>query len=242
MTDSNGTVGGDMKETEPWRVCEGVYQVAGPDMTSVEDCCVYVVDGGGPLALVDSGCGRSYDSILSNMRLLDLEPERLEILFLTHCHVDHAGAAAKFKEGLGVELVAHEKEAAPLEAGDQVRTAAFLYGVRIEPLPVERKLGDEGGVIPVGELEVRAVHTPGHTPGSISLLLDTGGKRVLFGQDIHGPFHPDFGSDIDIWRASMKKLLDLQPDVLCEGHFGVFSPAKEAVAYIESQLDRYRPL
>jgi len=61
---------------------------------------------------------------------------------------------------------------------------------------------------------------------------------VLFGQDIHGPFHPDFGSDIEAWRSSMGRLLDLDADVLCEGHFGIYSPADAVRAYINGYLER----
>jgi glyoxylase-like metal-dependent hydrolase (beta-lactamase superfamily II) len=51
-------------------------------------------------------------------------------------------------------------------------------------------------------------------------LLDRDGQRILFGQDIHGPFLPAFGSDIAQWRTSMEMILALKPDILCEGHCG----------------------
>ena len=69
--------------------------------------------------------------------------------------------------------------------------------------------------------------------------LDRGGKRVLFGQDIHGPFLPAFGSDIGRWRASMEKLLALRADILCEGHFGIFRSADQVEAYIRTYLKEH---
>ncbi len=54
-------------------------------------------------------------------------------------------------------------------------------------------------------------------PGSLSLYRDRGEKRILFGQDIHGPFLPIPGSDIETWRRSMIKLVELEADILCEG-------------------------
>ena len=87
----------------------------------------------------------------------------------------------------------------------------------------------------IGDLEFNFLHTPGHTPGSISVYIDTRDGRVLFGQDIHGPFSPAWGSDLAQWRASMQKLLDLKADVLCEGHAGIYRE-KEIGKYIESYL------
>jgi glyoxylase-like metal-dependent hydrolase (beta-lactamase superfamily II) len=66
------------------------------------------------------------------------------------------------------------------------------------------------------------------------------GKKVLFGQDIHGPFNQAWGSDLDQWKKSMQKLLDLEADILCEGHLGIYSPAAEVRRYIESYLQQYR--
>ena len=53
-------------------------------------------------------------------------------------------------------------------------------------------------------------------PGSIAVYVDIGGQRVLFGQDIHGPFMKEWGSDLAQWKQSMK-LLALNADILCEG-------------------------
>jgi hypothetical protein len=74
--------------------------------------------------------------------------------------------------------------------------------------------------------------------------MDKSGKRILFGQDIHGPFFAEFGSDIGLWQTSMEKLLALKADVLCEGHFGVYRPNEKVTDYIERYLDEYgdRPL
>lgn len=224
---------------DPEKVCERVYMVAGPDLTDGRDCCVYLVDGAGRLALIDCGCGPSYESILANILGLEFAPERIETILLTHCHIDHVGCAARFQRDYGARLVAHERDAAPLEAGDRMMTAAFLYGSPLSPLTVDRKLFADEEDIAVGDLTLKALYTPGHSPGSISAYLDVGGTRVLFGQDIHGPFHPDFGSDIRLWRDSMEKLLALDADVLCEGHFGVFGPKDSVRSYINSYMDRF---
>lgn len=208
-------------------------------MSSPNDCCVYLVDGGGPLALIDCGCGPGFKAIVANVIRLGLEPEDIETVLLTHCHIDHAGAAAMFREDFGSKLVAHERDANALESGDRLVTAAFMYNLKFEPLPLDRKLHGDSSEIAVGDTVLNVISTPGHTPGSVSAWMDAGQVRVLFGQDIHGPFHPDFGSDIATWRVSMGKLLDLNADILCEGHFGIYTPDDAVRSYIESYLDRF---
>ncbi|MEQ8164334.1 MAG: Zn-dependent hydrolase, partial [Smithellaceae bacterium] len=62
---------------------------------------------------------------------------------------------------------------------------------------------------------------------------------VLFGQDIHGPFHKSFGSNIEDWKKSMHLLLGLEADILCEGHFGIYQPKRKVREYIENYLEEY---
>ena len=54
------------------------------------------------------------------------------------------------------------------------------------------------------------------------------GQRVLFGQDVHGPIHPSLLSDMSAYQVSLQNLLDLDADLLLEGHYGIFR-GKEAV-------------
>lgn len=224
---------------KPMEICSGVYQVAGPDMTSGQDCCVYLLYGGKEMALIDTGCGTAYKSMILNVIRLGLEPEKIRTVILTHCHIDHVGAAEFLRKDYRSRIIAHEADSPPLESGDRVLTAAFLYGIRFEPLRIDHKIHGETEVIQVGDLTLNVLHTPGHTPGSISVYVDMGKVRVLFGQDIHGPFHPDFGSDIQLWRKSMGKLLKLKADILCEGHFGIYTTKEAVTTYIEGYLKRF---
>jgi glyoxylase-like metal-dependent hydrolase (beta-lactamase superfamily II) len=126
-----------------------------------------------------------------------------------------------------------------METGDSIRTAANWYNTTFPPTAIDRKLKGKEETLKFGTEELHCVHTPGHTPGSISIYLDREGKRILFGQDIHGPFHKTFGSNIEDWKISMRTLLALHADILCEGHFGIFQPKEKVRSYIERYLEEY---
>jgi glyoxylase-like metal-dependent hydrolase (beta-lactamase superfamily II) len=69
--------------------------------------------------------------------------------------------------------------------------------------------------------------------------MDKGGKRILFAQDLHGPLLKEFGSSVADWDQSTLKLLDLDADILCEGHFGIYPTKKQVKEYIRSYRRHY---
>ena len=125
--------------SSPERVTDGVYLVGSSELTDSRDCSVYLVDAG-ELLLVDSGAGVSAAQVAKNIELLGLDPALLSTLILTHCHIDHVGGAAYFKERFGVRIIMHALDARPVENGDPTRTGASWYGLRLAPLPVDVKL------------------------------------------------------------------------------------------------------
>jgi glyoxylase-like metal-dependent hydrolase (beta-lactamase superfamily II) len=220
-------------------IIKGVYLIGGPGLTSADDAAVYLIDFSQDMVLIDAGAGRSSSQIIRNIEMLGLNPANISRLILTHCHIDHIGSAPFFKKQYGIKLLIHELDARAVESGDTFKTAANWYGTTFPPTAVDQKLKGRHETLKFGSEELHCLHTPGHTPGSISLYLDREGKRVLFGQDIHGPFHAAFGSDIEAWRKSMQILLDLDADILCEGHFGIFQPKDKVKRYIERYLEEY---
>ena len=220
-------------------VCDRVYIVGGPGLSAPEDACVYLVDAGSELVLIDAGVGYGLKKIEENMILLGFEPALVWHVVATHCHIDHIGGLAALKERYGSKVIAHELDRAGIEGENSLLTAASMYGVDYRPVKVDVLLRGEMERLLLGDLEFCFLHTPGHTPGSISVCFDTADGRILFGQDIHGPFSPSWGSDLAQWRKSMEKLLALHADVLCEGHAGVYRGEK-IKRYIEMYLQRYQ--
>lgn len=226
-----------MGQTE--MIVNGIHLVAGPNMSHAEDATAFVIEFADQLVMIDSGLGQSVPTILDNIRGAGLDPGKIKTLILTHCHIDHIGGAGAIREQTGCRIVVHELDAEAASTGDSSKTAAGWYGRKLAPLPVDQRLTGSQETLHFGEEALHCLHTPGHTPGSISLYIDRGGKRVLFGQDIHGPFHPAFGSDVEQWAESMQKLLGLDADILCEGHFGIFRTKERVRKYIQRYLNEH---
>jgi len=86
----------------------------------------------------------------------------------------------------------------------------------------------------LGERQIEAVNIPGHSPGSVAYLTLSDGLKVLFGQDIHGPLNPVILSNREDYNKSLKLLVSLEADILCEGHYGVFYGKDEVKKFITS--------
>jgi glyoxylase-like metal-dependent hydrolase (beta-lactamase superfamily II) len=223
---------------KPKEITKDIYLVGNSDMTDPKDCSVYLIDFG-ELVLIDTGAGASVNAIIKNIEGLGLDPEKLSTIILTHSHIDHVGGAHQLRKHYGARIIIHTLDAGAVEGGDINSTGAAWYAVPFAPLPVDHKLIREEESLQFGAHDVVCLHTPGHTPGSISVYLDKDGKRILFGQDIHGPFLAESGANMSHWEQSMKKLIALNADILCEGHFGVYRPASKVAEYIERYLDEY---
>jgi len=223
---------------KPYEIIKDIYIVGGPDITDGRDGCIYLINLG-ELILIDTGAGWSVDKIINNISKLGLSSKDLNKVILTHCHIDHIGGVPEIKKRFGSKVYIHKLDAPPLETGDPILTAAKWYQTTFPPTPVDVKFNLPEEVLTIGEQKIICLHTPGHTPGSICIYLDKDGKRILFGQDLHGPLLEEFGSNLEDYGRSTKKLLDLDADILCEGHFGIYMTKKDVKNYILSYRRQY---
>jgi len=211
--------------------------VGSSDISGGMDCCVYLVDAG-ELVLVDTGAGRSTDRLIDNIQALGFMPEQLTTLIITHAHIDHIGSAADLRDRFNLRVIAHEKDAAAIESGKKV--GAEHYGVRYRPCTVDEKLTGQTNELEIGSVKFDFMHVPGHTPGSMVVTMESEGKKVLFGQDIHGPYMPMWGGDPGLAAESLEKIMQIEADILCEGHYGVIRPADEVKQFIGEFLDELK--
>jgi len=88
----------------------------------------------------------------------------------------------------------------------------------------------------VGTGSITAYHCPGHSPGSLVYVAEIDGQKILFGQDIHGPLHPGLLSNRSDYVRSLGFIMELNADILCEGHFGIFRGREEIIRFIASYM------
>jgi glyoxylase-like metal-dependent hydrolase (beta-lactamase superfamily II) len=219
-----------------------VHLIGNNNLSASEDCCVYLVSNSKSSILIDAGAGstKSIKNIIQN--IITIEPiENIKFIIVTHAHIDHVGGLKAIKSHLlDTKIIAHEYAARVISEEDSILSAAHWYQTKLHSVNIDIKISSSYEIQLLGG-SFRVIHCPGHTPGSVVGLLisETTGERILFGQDIHGPFMPEWGSDISQWRSSMQEILDLQPDYLCEGHFGIIKGKIEVKQFIEKYLRQF---
>ena len=154
-------------------VCDRVYAVGGYGLSGSEDCCVYLVDAGSELIMIDTGAGSSLNRIEKNIRSAGFEPAQIRHIIATHCHIDHIGGLASMVHWYGSKVIAHELDRPGIEGENNDLTAAAIYGIDYQPVKVDILIKGEAETLLLGDLEFNFVHTPGHTPGSMSPYIDT---------------------------------------------------------------------
>jgi glyoxylase-like metal-dependent hydrolase (beta-lactamase superfamily II) len=207
-------------------IIPNVHQVPG-----LKGAGVYLLLGNN-LALVDSGMPGSEETILAYISGLGRGGEDLTRLIVTHNHLDHVGSLAALKQHSGAQVVAHRAEApfvtgeevAPLPQSGMMRLVFRLVAPlmpRAVPVGVDVTVQDGEHLDLLGGATV--VHVPGHTPGSIALHFPS--ERLLICGDVidHrggrlGPPPKPFTADMDQAMASIRRLAELEFDVLCPGH------------------------
>jgi len=219
------------------KISNNLWQVGGEGLTAPGDAGIYLVRFDEIAILIDAGTGDGHRQLVKNIGDAIPPEVTIEYLFLTHCHYDHTGGAAAVRDQYDCRVVIHEKEASFLSAGDSTVTAATWYGTRMKPIDVDDQITGDPEVFTVGNGEITAIFCPGHSPGSVVYLSTIDSKRVLFGQDVHGPLHPSLLSDRAAYIKSLRRLLSLDADLLCEGHFGIYRGKNDIRRFIGSYLE-----
>lgn len=196
--------------------------------------------------LIDTGNPGLADEILDQVGEKGVGPDDIDSIIITHVHPDHAGSLSELKERTGARVVVHEEEAKNISRGDFLDAPPTCLKGKILSffLSLFGSSGREKGTEPdisvdgrfdLSELGVKGslIHTPGHTPGSISIVLDSG--EAVVGDLVMGgvlssskPGRPIFAYDLEEAERSLKKLLrfDVVIRRFYTSHGGPFSREK----------------
>ncbi|MGD1059971.1 MAG: MBL fold metallo-hydrolase [Methanomassiliicoccales archaeon] len=180
------------------------------------DSNVVLVDGTDPI-LVDTGTGENQEKLLREIREAT-KGRKVARIILTHRHFDHVGGAARMSSSLGARLFAHPMDAAVLRNGDGWQTLSLMFGVPGVALDVVDLR--EGTNLSTGTHDLKVLHTPGHTQGSISLFEEASG--ILISGDTvfaDGVGRWDLPSgDPEALRRSIRALGELEIKDIYPGH------------------------
>jgi glyoxylase-like metal-dependent hydrolase (beta-lactamase superfamily II) len=148
----------------------------------------YVLRADG-VVVVDAGAPNKVNIFLSGLQRASIQPEDVQLIVITHGHWDHIGSASDLKSATGAKLAMHEREIAWLEQSITPHPPGVtLWGrilaliakslvmpmIKVPPTKVDVSLGNEGLSLSQFGIPGRVLYTPGHSSGSVSVLLDSG--------------------------------------------------------------------
>ena len=139
--------------------------------------------------------GGDAEILLERLVELNLQVERI---IHTHAHLDHFLASGKMKEATGAKLALHRED---LFLWDMLEDQCRMFGIPFEPPPPPDQWLENEEEIDLNDLQGQALHTPGHTPGSMCFLFES--QKLLIAGDTL--FQGSIGRT-DLWGGDFKKI------------------------------------
>jgi glyoxylase-like metal-dependent hydrolase (beta-lactamase superfamily II) len=222
----------------------------------------YLIPTGSGGILVESGPGSTIPALLEGIRSNGFDISDIHDVFLTHIHLDHAGAAGWLPQQ-GCRIHVHENGASHLINPEKLlASASRLYGTRMDELwgkilPVDEAkihIFRDDEVVTVGNISVRALDVPGHASHHLAYLIedacftgDIGGIRLISTQYLSLPMPPP-DLNLEKWRESIHKIQEHQPERIVPTHFGIYSDVTwhleallEALDNVEAWIEERLP-
>jgi hydroxyacylglutathione hydrolase len=204
---------------------EGIWQFVGVSRAAH----AYLVRGTRRAILIDTGLPNSSEYLVACLAELGMKPGDLDLVVLTHEHIDHAGGAPQLSRFC--PIAAHRLAARKLSLRDEFAMMNKAFTSDLGDFEIDLLLED-GCRIEAGGVTLHVLHTPGHCSGSICLLEPR--RRVLFSADTimaAGIVGGVLGSgNVADYIASLERLAILRIDHLLPGHGRLSSTAETDVA------------
>lgn len=226
----------DLEQTEIIPIRADIYQIYAIKPGSH----VYLIKGTDKSVLIDTGIVTKFPILKGQLSQVGLAPEDIDLVVLSHEHMDHAGAAVFFSKS--AIIAAHSSAANKIELQDEFVTLQRFHEWRAGQLRVDLWL-EGGNYIDLGNYQLRVLYTPGHTSGCICLYEPS--QRLLFSGDtvFSGGTLSKIGpsGNISDYMNSIQRLNTLRIEELYPGHGRISKTPEEdmhhALRYALSLLE-----
>ena len=207
----------------------------------------HLIDTGDGLILLDCGYQEGLYMLIENIYELGFNPKNIKYVIHTHAHIDHCGAAMSLKKLYGCELCVGERDKLYAD-GTLDLTYAKELGMDYIPFTPDILIKD-GDVISLGNTSIRAISSPGHTPGTTTFVFTVTDGSESFIAGLHGGagINTLFSEFLDKYNlpysyrdefvASMKRLAEEKVDIFLGNH-AIFNDTAEKAEKIKKG-DKY---
>jgi hydroxyacylglutathione hydrolase len=166
------------------------------------NCSIVADEATGEAVVIDPG-----DDIERIQEILARHNLKAKYIVATHAHIDHVGGIEKLRRTSDAAVLMHEQDL-PLYQG--LATQAAWLGIEAPGVVEVDQFLKEGDILRSGQLALEVIHTPGHSPGSLSLHLPGENRRIWSGDTL---FQGSIGRT-DLWGGSYQQILHSIQDTL----------------------------
>jgi len=194
-------------------VASGIFQILGRNRAAH----TYIIKGSRRIVMVDSGLPTTFDITQSALAELGLSTNDIDLVLLTHEHIDHAGGAPLMPKSC--LIAAHRLAANKLALKDEFALMNQAFALNTDHFEIDVCL-EQGSIIDTGEHQIEVIHTPGHCSGAICVYEHS--NRVMFSADTimaKGIVGGVLGSgNISDYINSLRRLRTWNTELLLPGH------------------------
>jgi glyoxylase-like metal-dependent hydrolase (beta-lactamase superfamily II) len=187
--------------------------------------------------LIDTGSPYDLSILTWELHQYGVSVNNIALIVLTHVHFDHAGAAAEIQKIAGCPIAVHHLEKENFEKGQNApivpihplgKVLTPFMGIDFHPASIDISIENEFDLSEY-KVDAQVIFTPGHTPGSVSVL--TADREAIVGDLVGGgwplgQFRPDkpryhyWASNMEDVQASLRNVFSYQPETIYVGHGG----------------------
>jgi glyoxylase-like metal-dependent hydrolase (beta-lactamase superfamily II) len=219
----------------------------------------FLIKGETKHILIDTGVPKSEKKIIKQLNKHNIKLEDIGLIVITHGHIDHFGSAKELKDILKVPILIHNLDKEALQSGksmlETLKPNHKIWDVILKPKLTKDKAsfclpdivlnGNEEYDLSIYGINGKIIHTPGHTPGSLSVVLENGeaiimdlaSSGILLGGIAFNSRmkHPPFHDNLEQVKNSINNILSLSTEKFYLGHGNPVS-RKSLISYLDNFL------